>query len=252
MVFAKQKHLKRQHAVNASLSAWIALFLCACVGNASQSDSGTGDKHVLPGGIVLVSEDFESGPNSMNGQVLEEPDGNRFLRIVPGYGSFSPLNAYGLYSGITDCSISFLYRRNELSAGDERLSMELSLRRSENWDSRLELSIRGSSAMLALRTAKGDTNLETKALPIVLKPYSWTRYDISCVGQLLVLSVGSYSLEWKLPVVSTGFISFTGLESFDIDELTISVLDADRGGAQRAADGSWYLNAQMPFASSGN
>lgn len=72
MVFAKQKHLKQLHAVNASLSAWIALFLCACVGNASQSDSGTGDKRVLPGGIVLVSEDFESGPNSMNGQVLED------------------------------------------------------------------------------------------------------------------------------------------------------------------------------------
>lgn len=234
-----------------ALAIGIVWAISSCVGSAPSKGPGgaAGDERYMPGGVELVREDFESRTDAWMGQVLEEPDGNRFMRTVPGLGAFGPFDAYELFPGVRDFRLRFSYRKNELSAGDESRSMEVSLRRSRDWSSRLELSVSGSSARLVLRASSGDVSLETKVLPLRARPYDWTSYEVTCVDRLLTLAAGGYRLEWTLPEATEGYINFTGPESVDLDNVELSILDAGPAGARRSSDGTWYLDALAPFES---
>ncbi|HOX92883.1 MAG TPA: hypothetical protein PLC54_08155, partial [Spirochaetales bacterium] len=88
------------------------LFSLACV--ATPQDA-PGAKAVLARalpGIAMVRENFDSRVGIKGGHVLEEADGNRFLRTSPGYAPFAILGGPG--DMLHNVAIGFRIRKNAL------------------------------------------------------------------------------------------------------------------------------------------
>lgn len=234
--------------VPAALAA--SLLLWACV---ASPDSGPEEPKGLVrslAGIQLVREDFEARSGVKGGHVLEEADGNRFLRTSPGYASFAPVGGEG--DLLENLSLSFRSRANVL-APDGPLGVAL---RDDGAGNRVELST-GRSGLTATLVQRGKrTALERFPLPAGTDLKTWTSFTARCAGTVLEATLNGVPFSWQLPASWAGHARFDLSPSADLDDLSVDSLDLGPDAALDMGKGKpgepWLMPALKAFNSRGS
>lgn len=215
------------------------LFSLACV--ATPQDA-PGAKAVLARalpGIAMVRENFDSRVGIKGGHVLEEADGNRFLRTSPGYAPFAILGGPG--DMLHNVAIGFRIRKNAL-APDAPLGLAL---RDDGAGKRLEFALDKRSVYVTVIREARRTELARYTIPVSMDLKTWTSCLLSCVGTVLEAKLGDQLWSWELPEAWAGKVLFDLSPSVDVDDVSLDSLDS---GGDIAKEGqAWMLPALQAF-----